>query len=53
MVEVLAVESGNYSADSKLVSGRDTPELNAKSVWSSVMDYFTAQRQCVFMVHKQ
>ena len=43
MVEMLGVESGDYSADSKLVSRRDTPKLNAKSVWSSVMDYFAAQ----------
>ena len=43
IVEVLAVESGDYSADSKLVSGRDTAKLNTKGVWSSVMDYFAAQ----------
>jgi len=43
MVEMLAVESGDYSADSNLISRRDTPKLNAKSVWSSVMDYFAAQ----------
>jgi len=43
MVEMLVVKSGDYSADSSLVSRRDTPKLNAKRVWSSVMDYFTAE----------
>jgi hypothetical protein len=44
IVTVLAVKPPDYSANRKLLKGRDAAKFNAKSIWSSVMDDLAMQR---------